>query len=68
MQSGLHIWNSINVSPSHQQAKEKYMILSIDSNIRWYYYNGRKLRGTKESLDEGEREWKSWFKTQHSKN
>ena len=31
--------------------------------------NGRKWRGTKESLDEGEREeWKSWLKTQHSKN
>ena len=31
--------------------------------------NGRKWRGTKEPLDEGEREeWKSWLKTQHSKN
>ena len=30
--------------------------------------NGRKLRGTKECLDEGEREeLKSWLKTQHSK-
>ena len=30
---------------------------------------GRKQGGTKESLDKGERgEWKSWFKTQHSKN
>ena len=29
----------------------------------------RKWRGTKESLDEGERgKWKSWLKTQHSKN
>ena len=29
----------------------------------------RKLRGTKEPLDESERgEWKSWLKTQHSKN
>ena len=29
--------------------------------------NGRKKRGTKEPLDEGERgEWKSWLKTQHS--
>ena len=24
--------------------------------------NGRKQRETKEPLDEGEREWKSWFK------
>ena len=30
---------------------------------------GRKWRGTKGPLDEGERgEWKSWLKTQHSKN
>ena len=30
---------------------------------------GRKLRGTKEPLDENERgQLKSWFKTQHSKN
>ena len=30
---------------------------------------GRKQRGTKEPLDEGERgEWKSWLKSQHSKN
>ena len=29
----------------------------------------RKQRGTKEPLDEGKRgEWKSWLKTQHSKN
>ena len=31
--------------------------------------NGRKWRGAKEPLDESERrEWKSWLKTQHSKN
>ena len=30
---------------------------------------GRKWRGTKQSLDESEiGEWKSWLKTQHSKN
>ena len=29
---------------------------------------GRKWRGTKEPLDESEREWKSLLKTQHSKN
>ena len=34
---------------------------------RWYQFNGRKRRGTKEPL-EGERgEWKSWFKSQHLK-
>ena len=36
---------------------------------RWHHSSGRKWRGTKESLDEGVRgEWKSWLKTQHSKN
>ena len=31
--------------------------------------NGRKQRGTKEPLDEGQREeWKNWLKTQHPKN
>ena len=31
--------------------------------------NGKKWRGIKEPLDEGERgEWKSWLETQHSKN
>ena len=36
---------------------------------RWYHFNNRKQRGTKEPLDEGERgEWKSWLKTQHLKN
>ena len=35
---------------------------------RLYHSNGRKWRGTKEPLDEGERgEWKSQLKTQHSK-
>ena len=36
---------------------------------RWYHSNDRKRRGTKEPLNEDERrEWKSWLKTQHSKN
>ena len=36
---------------------------------RWYHSNCRKWRGTKEPLDEGERwQWKSWLKTQYSKN
>ena len=41
------------------------------NNLRYAEHHpyGRKWRGTKESLDEGERgEWKSWLKTQHSKN
>ena len=37
------------------------------NNLR--YEDDRKKRGTKEPLDEGERgDWKSWLKTQHSKN
>ena len=36
---------------------------------KWYHSNGRKWRGTTEPLDEGKRgEWKSWLKTQQSKN
>ena len=36
---------------------------------RWYHFNGRKWRGTKEPLDDSERgALKSWFKTQNSKN
>ena len=36
---------------------------------RWYHSNGRNWRGTKESLDEGERgEWESLLETWHSKN
>ena len=43
---------------------EKYQQPQI---YKWYHSNGRKSRGTKEPLDEGERgEWKSWPKTQHS--
>ena len=35
---------------------------------RWYHSNGRKWRGSKELLDEGERgEWQSWLETQHEK-
>ena len=33
---------------------------------RWHHLYGRKWRGIKKTLDEGERgEWKSWLKTQH---
>ena len=32
----------------------------------WYYSNGRKWRGTKEPLEEGEGgEWNSWLKTEY---
>ena len=46
--------------------REKYKQPQI---CRWYHSNGRRWRGTKEPLDEGEGgEWKSWLKIQHSKN
>ena len=33
---------------------------------RWYHYNGRKQRETKEPPHEGKRgEWKSWLETEH---
>ena len=36
---------------------------------KWHHPYGRKWRRTKEPLDESERgDWKSWLKTQHSKN
>ena len=35
---------------------------------RWYHSNGRKWRGIKEPLDEGEGgEWKRWLKTKYLK-
>ena len=49
----------------NQDFWEKYQQLQI---YRWYHFNARTWRGTKEPLDECEREWKSWLKIQHSKN
>ena len=50
----------------NQVCQEKYQ---QPQTCRWYHSNGRKWRGTKEHLDEGERrERKSWLETQHSKN
>ena len=43
--------------------------ISITSICRCNHLYGRKWRRTKEPLDERERgEWKTWLKTQHSKN
>ena len=45
----------------NQDRQEKYQQPQI---CRWYHYNGRKQRGTKEPLDEGEGgKWKSCLKT-----
>ena len=47
----------------NKDCQEKYQQPQI---CRWYHPHGRKWR-TKEPLDEGNKEWKSWLKTQHSK-
>ena len=41
--------------------------ISITSDMQMTSPYGRKWRGTKEPLNESEREWKTWLKTQHSK-
>ena len=42
--------------------------ISVTSDMHMTLPHGRKQRGTKDPLDESEREeWKSWLKTQHSK-
>ena len=51
------------------QAGIKITGRNSNNTCRWYHPNGRKWRGTKKPLDEGERrKWKSWLDTQHSKN
>ena len=42
--------------------------LRLSQFCKWHHSYGRKQRGTKEPLDEGERgQWKSWLKIQHAK-
>ena len=51
----------------HLIRKHYFNLFNINLEITIYY--GRKLRRTKEPLDESESgEWKSWLKTQHSEN
>ena len=42
--------------------------VSIISDMQMTPPYGRKRRRAKEPLDESEREWKSWLKTEHSEN
>ena len=50
----------------NQNCREKYQQPQI---CRWYHISDRKQRGTKETLDEGERrEWKNWLKTYELRN
>ena len=45
------------------------MLILISSYKLGFHSDGRQQRGTKEPLDESEREeCKSWLKTQHSEN
>ena len=54
------------ITSYNQDCQEKYQQPKI---CRWYHSSDQKWRGTKEPLDQGERgEWKSWFRTQCSKN
>ena len=54
------------VTSWNQDFWEKYQQPQI---CIWYHFNGRRWRVIKEPLVEGGRgEWKSWLKTQHSKN
>ena len=57
-----------NAELNEAQAGIKIARRNIDKICRWHHPHGRKWR-TKEPLDKSERgEWKSWLKTQHSKN
>ena len=52
--------DNIGITSWNQDCQEKYRQPQI---CRWYHSNGRKWRGTKEPLDEGERgEWKASLK------
>ena len=59
-----------NARLDEAQAGIKIAGRNINNLIRtWHYLYDWKWRRTKEPLDEGRRgEWKSWLKTQHSKN
>ena len=41
--------------------------ISAPQICRWFHFNGRKWKRTKELIDE-RREWKTWLKIQYSKN
>ena len=57
------LWG-FQLSAKESRLQEKYQQPQI---YGWYHPNGRKWRGPKEPLDEGDRgEWKNWLKIQHS--
>ena len=57
--------SSLIVSFLMKQTKNRSCIWSYQG---YYEESQEHLRRTKEPLDKGEREWKGWVKTQHSKN
>ena len=58
-------WAGWSTSWNHD-CQKKYQSPQI---CRWHHPYGKKQRGTKVTSDESERGgWKSWLKTQHSKN
>ena len=53
---------------THKLESREWEIYQQSQICRWHYSIGRKPRGIKELLDDGEKgEWKTWLKTQHSK-
>ena len=60
---------SLCSSPGSPAPQISGLSLQSQGPCRWHHSYGRKQKGIKEPLDEGERgEWKSWLKTQHSKH
>ena len=54
---------------SHEMESRLWEKYQQPQSCWWYPSNGRKWRGSKEPLDEGERgEWKGWVKIEHSKD
>ena len=54
---------------NHKLESRLWGEISTTSDMQMYHFKGRKQRGTKQPLDEGERgESKGWLKTQHSEN
>ena len=70
----LHTWHLIWPQQRQMVGQEKKFLFCkwldwVHPYGRWHHPYGRKQRRTKEPLNESERgEWKSWLKTQHSKN
>ena len=60
---------SLCSSPGSPAPQISGLSLQSQGPRRWHHTYGRKQKGIKEPLDEDEGgEWKSWLKTQHSKN